>query len=212
MKARPFYVLRSKHKGYNDLIMPQKDTNKYFKDQYDDEEVLLVFNKHPVVMRKGLIIGMLAIAFGTVPSFFKPEMSVLGLGLLGGLVLGLLLFFPSWIAWRFSVFIVTDQRFIQITQKGMFKRSVVDLALNQIQMVNYQINGFQETLLGFGTIMVQTYVGDLTIHEIHHPAKIQKQLLKILRDRGIATTGFANNLSAEPVNSDTKAESDNSEE
>ena len=57
-------------------------------------------------------------------------------------------------------------------------------------MVNYEINGLQETLLGFGTIVVQTYVGDLTIHDVHHPAKVQKELLLILRDRGIATASF----------------------
>ncbi len=164
--------------------------HKYFNDQYDDEEVLMVFNKHPVVMRKGLIFGMLGIVVGTIPSFIKPEMWVLGLGLLGGVALGGLIFLPSWIAWRFSVYIITDQRLIQITQKGLFKRAVVDLALPQIQMVNYQINGFQETLLGFGTIMVQTFVGDLTIHDVHHPAKIQKELLHILRERGIATNSF----------------------
>ena len=161
--------------------------HKYFADQYDDEEVLMVFNKHPIVMRKGLIFGMSAIALGTIPSFIWVTFESLYLGLLGGLGLGLLVFFPSWIAWHFSVYIVTDQRFIQITQKGMFKRSVVDLALNQIQMVNYEINGFQETLLGFGTIMIQTFVGDLTIHDVHHPAKIQKELLLILRDQGINT-------------------------
>ena len=170
--------------------MANNNPHKYFADQYDDEEVLMVFNKHPVVMRKGLIFGMLGIAFGTIPSFIWPTMTALGLGLLGGFVLGAIIFFPSWVAWHFSVFIITDQRFIQITQKGLFKRSVVDLALNQIQMVNYQINGFQETLLGFGTIMIQTYVGDLTIHDVHHPAKIQKELLLILRERGIATAGL----------------------
>lgn len=143
-------------------------------------------------MRKGLIYLMLAIALGTLPSFIKPEMWVLGLGLLGGLLLGIIVFLPAWIAWRFSIYIVTDQRLIQITQKGLFKRSVVDLALPQIQMVNYQINGFQETLLGFGTILVQTYVGDLTIHDVHHPAKIQKELLHILRERGIATNSYPN--------------------
>jgi hypothetical protein len=186
--------------------------HKYFADQYDDEEVLMVFKKHPVVMRKGLILGMVAIMFGTFPSFIKPEMWVLGVGLLGGLVLGLILFFPTWIAWNFSVFIVTDQRFIQITQKGLFKRSVVDLALNQIQMVNYQINGLQETLLGFGTIMVQTYVGDLTIHDVHHPAKIQKELLHILRERGIAAAGPINNKPPIADESDIDEDDEDDEE
>ena len=46
-----------------------------FRGQYDDEEVLFMFRKHPVVMRKGLILFMLAILLGTIPSFVKPEMS-----------------------------------------------------------------------------------------------------------------------------------------
>ncbi len=81
---------------------------------------------------------------------------------------------------------MTDQRLIQITQKGLFHRSVVDMGLAQIQMVNYQVAGLAQTLFGFGTIMMQTFVGDLVIHDVHHPATIQKKLLEILRDEGIA--------------------------
>lgn len=163
--------------------MPQK----YFDDQFDDEEVLFVFRKHPVVMRKGLIFGSLGLLLGVIPAAVKPELGFGWLygGLALGLLLGLLLFFPSWIAWFYSVFIVTDQRFIQITQKGLFHRSVVDIGLNQVQMVNYEIAGMQETMLGFGTIMMQTYLGDLVIHDVGHPAKIQKKMIHILRDQGI---------------------------
>ncbi|MET0779685.1 MAG: PH domain-containing protein [Candidatus Saccharimonadales bacterium] len=162
-------------------------SEKYFEDQFDDEEVLFVFRKHPVVMRKGLIFGMLAILLGTVPALVTLEYTTYFIGLGAGLVLGCLVFLPSWIAWHFSVFIVTDQRLIQITQKGLFHRSVIDMGLSQIQMVNYQVSGLQETLLGFGTIMMQTFVGDLVIHDIHHPAAIQKKLLEVLKQQGIST-------------------------
>lgn len=165
-------------------------SDKYFDDQFDDEEVLYVFRKHPVVMRKGLILCMLGPLLGVLPATFNPNLGFgwfFG-GLAGGIILGILLFLPSWIAWYFSVFIVTDQRLIQITQKGLFHRSVVDMGLGQIQMVNYQIVGLEETLLGFGTIMMQTLVGDLVIHDIHHPGHIQKKILQILRDQGIKTT------------------------
>ena len=163
---------------------------KYFEDQFDDEEVLFVFRKHPIVMRKGLVLGCLGPLAGVIPAAVKPELGFGvffgGLGL--GLLLGLLLFFPSWIGWYYSVFIVTDQRLIQITQKGLFHRSVVDLGLQQMQTINYEIAGLQQTLLGFGTILIQTYIGDLVIHEVHHPAKIQKKLLRIIRDQGITVT------------------------
>jgi Bacterial PH domain len=159
-------------------------TVKYFADQMDDEEVLFVFRKHPVVMRRGLVWAMFAILLGTLPSLVKPEYVYLFGGLAAGMVLSVLIFAPSWISWHYSVFIVTDQRLIQITQKGLWKRSVVDIALPQIQMVNYEVSGLQETMLGFGTIMMQTLVGDLIIHDVHHPAKIQKKLLHILREKG----------------------------
>lgn len=161
------------------------ETEKLFADQYDDEEVLYLFRKHPVVMRKGLIIAMFAILLGMVPALIKPELSYFYGGLLAGLFLAFLLFLPSWIAWYYSIFIVTDQRLIQITRKGLFHKTVVDMNLNQIQSMNYQIAGFQATALGFGTIMIQTYMGDLVIHEIHHPEKVQKKIASILKDKGI---------------------------
>jgi len=171
----------------------EQTPEKYFEDQFDDEEVLYVFNKHPIVMRRGLIIGLLAWLVGPLYTLAltyihpnnPPNLTFFALSLVISIGLGLILFIPSWIGWHFSVFIVTDQRFIQITQKGLFHRSVADLSLGQIQSVNYEVAGLQETLLGFGTIKMQTYVGDLTIHEVHHPAKIQKQLLTILRKEGV---------------------------
>jgi uncharacterized membrane protein YdbT with pleckstrin-like domain len=120
--------------------------------------------------------------------------------LFGGFVFSAILFFPSWMYWYFSIYIVTDQRLIQIIQKGFFHKKVVDIAINQIQMVNYEVSGIQETLLGFGTIMIQTFVGDLVINDVHKPAHIQHELLGLLRERGIAV-----NDSAPPIGG-TRAE------
>ena len=161
------------------------EQNKQFDDQLEGEETLLVFRKHPIVMRKGFIFGLLALLAGVIPSLIRPEYSYLYGGLAAGALLGLVVFIPSWISWYFSVYIVTDQRLLQIKQKGFWTRSVVDMNLNQIQMVNYEVAGMQETMLGFGTIMMQTFVGDLVIHDVHHPEKIQKKILGILREKGV---------------------------
>lgn len=171
---------------------------KYFPDQFDDEEVLHVFRKHPIVMRKGLVLASVGLLVGPLVTLIMtytnsknpPTITFFFGSLALSLVLSIILFSPAWISWFYSLFIVTDQRLIQITQKGLFHRSVVDLGLNQIQMVNYEIAGLQETLLGFGTIMMQTYVGDLIIHDVHHPAKLQKKLLTILRKQGIITNNY----------------------
>jgi uncharacterized membrane protein YdbT with pleckstrin-like domain len=143
-------------------------------------------------MRKGLVFGLFGPLLGVLPTAIRPELGFgyfFG-GLALGFLLGLIIFFPSWLGWHFSVFIITDQRFIQISQKGLFHRSVADLGLAQIQSVNYEISGLQETLLGFGTIKMQTYVGDLVVNDVHHPAQVQKKLLGILRKEGINTNSY----------------------
>lgn len=164
-----------------------KQPDKYFDDQLEGEEVMFVFRKHPIVMRKGLVFGMLGPLVGVLPAAIWPS---LGFGwFFGGMAIGLaaggLIFLPSWIAWYYSMFIVTDHRLIQITRRGLFRKSFVDLGLKQIQSLNYQVDGLQATLLGYGTILVQTYMGDLVVHNVHHPAKIYKELVTVLRDQGV---------------------------
>ncbi len=180
--------------------------SKYFADQFDDEDVVFVFRKHPIVMRKGLIIGLFGPLLGVIPAAVHPAygMGVFIDGLVVGALVGLIIFFPSWIGWYFSVFIVTTQRFLQIRQKGLFSRSVSDLGLQQIQSVSYEVSGIQATLLGFGTITMRTYVGEVVIHDVHHPARIQKQLVGVLRDLGITTVSY-------PGSAETQLQSDEEE-
>ncbi len=124
-------------------------------------------------MRKGLVLGLLGPLAGVLPAAVQSQWASVCFLVAWPLVItgGLIVFTPSWIGWHFSVFIVTDQRLIQITQKGLFHRAVADIGLAQIQSVNYEVSGLQETLLGFGTIKMQTYVGDLVIRDVHHPAQ-----------------------------------------
>lgn len=166
---------------------PRDEKPKYFKEQFDDEDVLLVFRKHPIVMRKGLIFASLALLLGMIPALVKPEYSYFFGGLGAGFLLFIVVLFPWWVRWHFSVYIMTNQRLIQ-QSRSLLQVNVVDLALDQIQMINYQIIGLEETMLHFGTIIVQTYVGDLVIRDVHHPEKIQRQMVRHLRDMGIHPT------------------------
>lgn len=172
------------------MLMAKKDqpsSKRMFEDQFDDEEVLYVFRKHPIVMRWGLVLWGIGPILGMLPAAINPSLGFgyffAGLGI--GTLISILIFLPFWIAWYYSVFIITNQRFIQITQRGLFHRSVVDLGLNKIQSTNYEIRGIQATLLGFGTIVIQTYMGDMVIHEVHRPAKIIRNLSTVLREQGI---------------------------
>lgn len=175
---------------YNKLMANTDDYK--FDGQHDDEEVLLVFRRHPVVLRKGLIAVLIGMLLGMIPLAIWPPLELTlsaFLPLIIGTALGMVVFFHQWIGWYYSVFIVSDQRFIQISQKGLFNRSIVDIGLDKIQNVNFQVAGIQETLLGFGTILVQTFVGDLVLDKIHHPAKVQERIVKIIKELGYSGYG-----------------------
>jgi len=178
---------------------------RYFDDQFDDEEVLYVFHRHPIVMRKGLIWSSFGLLAGPVYTLAMtmmhpdnpPSMTFFYLSFLFSLALSALLMFPSWMSWHFSVFILTNQRFIQISQKGFFDRTVADVPLRLIQSINYEIKGIEQTVLGFGTIIMQTFIGDTKLHHIHHPAKVQRKIVEHMRELGITPEVNVNRRIAE---------------
>jgi len=174
-----------------------------FPGQFKDEEVLLTFKRHPIVMRKGLIIFMIIILLSalvgmfmsgdtvTIADFFVQFFSPIGVGFL----LGSVVMFYHWIGWNYSVCIVTNRRFLQIKQKGVFKsRSVNDINLSRILSVNYEIRGMVETLLGFGTIIIQTLVGDFLITNVSRPAQTQAGIVSAIKESGVELSEEASDV------------------
>lgn len=155
-----------------------------FDGQHEGEEVLFVFRHHLIKMRKGFYLLFIPFLVASIPVLIWPD-NINNLWIaFGGLGLGLFLFFYHWIGWYFSVFIVTDQRLRQITQKGFFNKSVIDLGLSKIQNISYNIPGFSASIFSFGTLVVQTQVGDLYLDKIEHPEKIYNELSQAIKQYG----------------------------
>jgi len=147
-----------------------------FDGQREGEEVVLVFRRHIIALRKGFYSILIPFALASLPTLIAPgELLYLWIAL-GGLGFGLLLFFYHWIGWYFTVFILTNERLRQSTQKGFFGKSVIDLPVSKIQNISYTIPGFSGEAFGFGTIVIQTYVGDLVLDLIHSPNKVYNKL------------------------------------
>ena len=147
-----------------------------FEGQRPGEELVFVFRRHIIAMRKGfyLLLGPLVIT--SIPPLIWQENLELFLLPVGGLALGLILFFYHWMMWYFTVYIVTSQRIRQVTQRGFFGKDVVELRLSKIQNISYNIPGFSGEIFGFGTIVIQTFVGDLVIRNVEHPEKTYNKL------------------------------------
>jgi hypothetical protein len=84
--------------------------------------------------------------------------------------------------WYYTYYIVTNQRIRQVTQRGFFGKDVVELRLSKIQNISYNIPGFSGEVFNFGTIVIQTIVGDLVIRNVEHPDKIYNKLQNAVTD------------------------------
>jgi uncharacterized membrane protein YdbT with pleckstrin-like domain len=163
---------------YN-MLMTKKDTSEQpldFDGQRDGEQLLFVFRRHMVSMRKGFYLLLLPFAISSIPPLIWQTNLELFLLPIAGLLIGMLLFSYHFIMWYFTVYIVTDQRLRQITQKGFFGKNVVELRLSKIQNISYNVPGLSGEIFGYGTIVIQTLVGDLVIHKVEHPDEIYNKL------------------------------------
>ena len=150
-----------------------------FKGQREGEEFLFMFRKHIIAMRKGFYLFLGVFAISCLPTFFMLTsdniMNALWVAC-GGFLLGLLLFLYHFMLWDYSIYIVSNQRIRQITQKGFFGRRMMDLPLSKIQSVNFEIPGFFGDIFHFGTINIFTIVGDLEIKNVEHPEDVYNRL------------------------------------
>jgi uncharacterized membrane protein YdbT with pleckstrin-like domain len=152
---------------------------KSFAGQREGEAVIDIVHKHPLVMRKGFytIIVLLLISIIPMFAFKNPDLIWLMGAALG---LGLIIFFYFWIGWYFSVYIITNQRVRQVLQKGLFGKHVIDIPLKKIQNVSLKVKGFSGEVFKYGTIVLQTYVGNLVMDSIYGPEEVYNEILDTL--------------------------------
>jgi len=165
-----------------------------FPGQRDGEKVLFVFRRHIISMRKGFYSLLIPVVLSSLPPLiwsYNLELFILPIF---GFAIGLLLFFYHFMLWYFTIYIVTDQRIRQITQRGLFGRDVIELKLSKIQNISYNIPGFSGEIFKFGTIVIQTFVGDMIIHNVERPSEIYNKLQDAVSNVTDRRTDYEENI------------------
>lgn len=171
-----------------------------FEGQREGEQVELIFRRHVNTIWRGMLWLVVWFLIGLVPMLIQW-------GMLGGvehnfesfthvpqnypttfyiwlgcLVVGVLGFLYTYMLWHFSYYLVTNQRIRQVRQKGLFRKTVVDLGLDRIQSISYEVPGIWGGFFGYGTLLIQTQVGDMTISMVRRPEKTYN-ILQDLADK-----------------------------
>ncbi len=147
-----------------------------FEGQRSGEEVLCVFRRHILTSFKGVLFFLFMSAFGVLPMLLWKDNSQMFLIWIGCIVVGLVGMLYSFMLWYFSFYLLATERLRQVRQKGLFTRSVVDLDLDNIDSVSFGVAGIFGTMFNYGTILVQTAAGDLTLSSINKPETVYNEL------------------------------------
>ncbi len=59
-------------------------------------------------------------------------------------------------SWFFNIFILTDERVIDVDFLNLFSRVISDAKIDHIQDVNSEMSGVWQTFFNFGTVFIQT--------------------------------------------------------
>ncbi len=156
-----------------------------FDGQREGEKVELIFRRHITTARRGLRFLIIMIIIGIIPMVLWPNVPQMFWIFIGATVVGLLGLGYAYMLWYFSMYIVTNERIRQITQRGLFRKTVVDLSIDKIQSVSVSTPNIIAGIFGYGTILIQTGVGDLIISQVPKPNEIHNKLQNIAKAAGV---------------------------
>jgi membrane protein YdbS with pleckstrin-like domain len=92
-----------------------------------------------------------------------------------------LLFYVRFIDYYLDLWIVTNDRIIDIEQHGLFTRTVTEIDLFRIQDVTVEIHGVFATLFNYGNVTVQTASSTqhIVFYNVSDPNEIRRELVSL---------------------------------
>jgi membrane protein YdbS with pleckstrin-like domain len=140
--------------------------SEYLPNKLPDEQIIKVMHRDLFILFKriffflfvtALIGGAANLLLSVFPDMvvqdFFPAIALVGAAF--GLFVWLFFFF-SVIDYYLDVWIVTNERIINVSQEGFFARTISEQRLFRVQDVTSEVKGLVQTIFRYGTVYVQT--------------------------------------------------------
>jgi len=158
------------------------------------EKPVLFMRKHPAILASQLAIqiilalmpavGYLLLSDVVAAWLADPALGPIVVLLLSLFELCVLLFaYNAFMDWYLDIWVVTDERIVDVNQSGVFGREIGELQLSKIQDVNVEQRGLFATVLRYGKIRVQS-AGEKVEFEfdgLAHPNEVQKKIIELVQ-------------------------------
>lgn len=95
-----------------------------------------------------------------------------------------LFFYAQFIDFYLDLWVVTNDRVVDIEQFGLFSRTISELDLHRIQDVTVEIHGFFPTIFQYGNIIVKTASNNthIVFRNVRSPNEIRQALIQLAEE------------------------------
>ena len=158
-----------------------------FTERDENEEIYLAIRPHWINNLHWLVIAVLMIFvplffhYFTFLNFFPGQFKFSAI--LFWYLFTFIYAFEKFLGWYFNVFLVTNERVVDIDFKNMLNKHFAEADLSAIQDVSSSVKGLLGTFFNYGNVLIQTAseINQINFEKVPNPEKIIK-LLKELRD------------------------------
>lgn len=156
-----------------------------FETQEPEEKIILLLRQHPVtnipwiLLAASLALTPSLLGFVPLATLF-PEQFQLG-ALLLWYLLTVAIVLQGVLSWFFNVYIVTDERVVDVDFYNLIYREISDAKIDKIQDVTYKVGGVFQTLFNYGDILIQTAgtISNFEFLKVPNPAEVARVLQKL---------------------------------
>lgn len=166
-------------------------TNMHFETQEPGETIILLLRRHFITNVPWLLLSILLILTpiiffsqinldSVLPSFFPA--SFVTLIILSWYVLTFGFILTQFLLWYFNVWIVTDERVVDIDFNNLLYKSISETRIAKIEDVTEKTTGFIRALFDYGDVFVQTAgtAENFEFYGVPHPGEVVKTINQLM--------------------------------
>jgi uncharacterized membrane protein YdbT with pleckstrin-like domain len=156
------------------------------------EKIEYLLHRHPFTFIPMVLLflilmaapfGLYSLLTNLYPDLFNNEIYfVLGVLFASVYYLSIFLFaYGEFVDFYLDMWIVTNDRIVDVEQEGLFSRTTSELDLYRVQDVTVDIRGIFHTLLNYGNLTIKTASGnnDLIFHNISDPNDVRRAVIEL---------------------------------
>lgn len=150
----------------------------HFENQQENEKILLFLRRHFITNISWIFIAIILTLIPVLIPFLFPLLNLNISFVPTGLITISFLFYylaifsyalVSFMTWFYNIFIVTEQRVVDIDYSNTVIHNVAETKMSHIQDVNYTQVGFISSIFNYGNVFVQTAGSEVNFEAMSAP-------------------------------------------